>query len=156
MPEFTTVTRVPVLTGATVDEFAAIGAAVPARASPGPATPTAAGTRSGIAGSNAPCSTYAIAALAERIGAGKSTYIGWEHDINPPPADKLIPLAKELDVSIDTILFGENAGMSAEMRDLFRRFDELSPAVKPQAKLLLRALLFSLESGAAQGEEHAA
>ncbi|AWF62144.1 hypothetical protein CSC30_0006 [Pseudomonas aeruginosa] len=42
------------------------------------------------------------------------------------------------------------------MRDLFRRFDELSPAVKPQAKLLLRALLFSLESGAAQGEEHAA
>ncbi|WP_237047330.1 hypothetical protein, partial [Pseudomonas aeruginosa] len=65
-------------------------------------------------------------------------------------------LAKELDVSIDTILFGENAGMSAEMRDLFRRFDELSPAVKPQAKLLLRALLFSLESGAAQGEEHAA
>lgn len=106
LPEFTTVTRVPVLTGATVDEFAAIGAAVPARASPGPATPTAAGTRSGIAGSNAPCSTY--------------------------------------------------AGMSAEMRDLFRRFDELSPAVKPQAKLLLRALLFSLESGAAQGEEHAA
>ncbi|EPK1091774.1 helix-turn-helix domain-containing protein [Pseudomonas aeruginosa] len=96
------------------------------------------------------------AALAERIGAGKSTYIGWEHDINPPPADKLIPLAKELDVSIDTILFGENAGMSAEIRDLFRRFDELSPAVKPQAKLLLRALLFSLESGAAQGEEHAA
>ncbi|HCF0230770.1 TPA: transcriptional regulator [Pseudomonas aeruginosa] len=90
------------------------------------------------------------------LGAGKSTYIGWEHDINPPPADKLIPLAKELDVSIDTILFGENAGMSAEMRDLFRRFDELSPAVKPQAKLLLRALLFSLESGAAQGEEHAA
>ncbi|ENT4349383.1 TPA: hypothetical protein ACID7Z_006361, partial [Pseudomonas aeruginosa] len=42
LPEFTTVTRVPVLTGATVDEFAAIGAAVPARASPGPATPTAA------------------------------------------------------------------------------------------------------------------
>ncbi|MFO6116497.1 hypothetical protein [Pseudomonas aeruginosa] len=65
MPEFTTVTRVPVLTGATVDEFAAIGAAVPARASPGPATPTAAGKRSGIAGSNAPCSTYAMQASNE-------------------------------------------------------------------------------------------
>lgn len=50
LPEFTTVTRVPALSGATIDEFAAIGAAVPARASPGPATPTAAGTRSGIAG----------------------------------------------------------------------------------------------------------
>ncbi|EPH3230873.1 hypothetical protein PVD02_006195, partial [Pseudomonas aeruginosa] len=69
LPEFTTVTRVPALSGATIDEFAAIGAAVPARASPGPATPTAAGKRSGIAGSNAPCSTYAMQASNEISGA---------------------------------------------------------------------------------------
>lgn len=87
-------------------------------------------------------------ALADRVGAGKSTYIGWEHDTNPPPADKLILLAGALEVSVDELLFGENAGISEEMKDLFRRFDNLPPASKANAKLLLRALLFSLESGA--------
>lgn len=95
------------------------------------------------------------AALADRVGAGKSTYIGWEHDTNPPPADKLILLAQVLDVSVDELLFGENAGISEEMRDLLRRFDNLPPATKVQARLLLRALLFSLESGAVQAENAA-
>ncbi|MBW6287249.1 hypothetical protein KZ874_33625, partial [Pseudomonas aeruginosa] len=83
MPEFTTVTRVPVLTGATVDEFAAIGAAVPARASPGPATPTAAGKRSGIAGSNAPCSTYAMQASNE-ISRRVPCWLLQRHPYNRP------------------------------------------------------------------------
>ncbi|EEZ3328790.1 helix-turn-helix transcriptional regulator [Escherichia coli] len=96
------------------------------------------------------------AALAERVGAGKSTYIGWEHDTNPPPADKLVLLARELDMSVDALLFGETAGVSADLRDIFRRFDDLPAPAKAQAKLLLRALLFSLESGLQQAEEHAA
>ncbi len=96
------------------------------------------------------------AALAEKVGAGKTTYISWEHDTNPPPADKLVLLARELDVSIDALLFGEDAGMTADMRDLFRRFDSLPAAAKTQARLLLRALLFSLESGLPSAEEHAA
>lgn len=94
-------------------------------------------------------------ALAERIDAGKSTYIGWEHDTNPPPADKLMLLAEVLDVSVDELLFGENAGLSEEMRDLFRRFERLPNSTKLQARLMLRAMIFSLESGAAQAEDAA-
>lgn len=93
--------------------------------------------------------------LAERIDAGKSTYIGWEHDTNPPPADKLMLMAEVLDVSIDELLFGENAGLSEEMRDLFRRFEKLPGGTKQQARLMLRAMLFSLESGAAGAEDAA-
>lgn len=95
-------------------------------------------------------------ALAELIDAGGSTYIGWEHDINPPPADKLIGLAQVLDVSVGELLFGENAGISEEMLDLLRRFDNLPPKVKKQARLLLRTLLFSLENEAARQDENAA
>lgn len=94
-------------------------------------------------------------ALAEQVEAGGSTYIGWEHDANPPPADKLILLAKALDVSVNELLFGENAGMGEEMQDLLRRFDRLPHAKKVQARLLLRALLFSLESEAVQSENAA-
>lgn len=93
--------------------------------------------------------------LAERIDAGKSTYIGWEHDTNPPPADKLILLAQVLDVSVDELLFGENAGLSEEMRDLFRRFDNLPTGTKTQARMMLRALLFSLENGTLKAEDAA-
>lgn len=95
-------------------------------------------------------------ALAEKVGAGKTTYISWEHDANPPPADKLVMLAKELDLSVDALLFGEESGVSADLRDIFRRFDALPGPVKAQAKLLLRALLFSMESGLQAVEENAA
>nr|WP_024308269.1 helix-turn-helix transcriptional regulator [Pseudomonas sp. P818] len=94
-------------------------------------------------------------ALAERIDVGGSTYVGWEHDTNPPPADKLILIAQALETSIDELLFGENAGLSEEMRDLFRRFEKLPAGTKQQARLMLRAMLFSLESGAAQAEDAA-
>lgn len=94
-------------------------------------------------------------ALAEKIEVGGSTYIGWEHDTNPPPADKLILLAQALDTSVEELLFGENAGLSEEMQDLFRRFDSLPTGAKAQARMMLRALLFSLESGATKAEDAA-
>lgn len=87
------------------------------------------------------------AAIAEKVGAGKTTYIGWEHDTNPPPADKLVDLAKELGVSVEGLLFGDDGGISAEMMDIFRRFDALPANAKAQARMLLRALLFTLENG---------
>ncbi|MFY1662833.1 helix-turn-helix domain-containing protein [Pseudomonas sp. Pseu.R1] len=87
------------------------------------------------------------AAIAEKVGAGKTTYIGWEHDTNPPPADKLVDLAKELGVSVEGLLFGDDGGISAEMMDIFRRFDALPANAKTQARMLLRALLFTLENG---------
>ncbi|OLU30712.1 hypothetical protein BVH03_09445 [Pseudomonas sp. PA15(2017)] len=96
------------------------------------------------------------AAIAEKVGAGKTTYIGWEHDANPPPADKLVVLAKELDVSVDGLLFGDEGGISSEMMDIFRRFDSLPGPAKTQAKMLLRALLFTLENGANASEGAAA
>lgn len=93
--------------------------------------------------------------LAEKVGAGKTTYISWEHDTNPPPADKLILLAQELDTTVNKLLFGQSTA-SDEIEMLLRRFEALPDATKPNARRMLKALLFTLEAESEQHGEAAA
>ncbi|KXU38760.1 hypothetical protein AXE65_12040 [Ventosimonas gracilis] len=87
-------------------------------------------------------------AVAEKIGAGKTTYLQWEQGTNPPPADKLALLAQVLGVSVHDLLFGEKEELDGSLRDLFRRFAELPEEIKPQTTMMLRSLLFSVENAA--------
>lgn len=93
-------------------------------------------------------------ALAALIGTPANTYIGWEHDVNPPPADKVALLAKVFGCSTDELIFEQiDRSVSEDMRAIFRRFDSLPNELKGQARTMLRAMLLSLEEEAVRREE---
>jgi transcriptional regulator with XRE-family HTH domain len=92
-------------------------------------------------------------ALAEMVGSGENTYIGWEKDKNPPPADKLGEIAKILGCSTDELIFERSdRDISSEMRAIFRRFNALPEDMKLPAKIMLRGMVHSLEEEAFQRE----
>lgn len=96
-------------------------------------------------------------ALAALIETAANTYIGWEHDKNPPPADKVALLARVFRCSTDELIFEKSdRSVTEDMRAVFRRFDALPNDMKPQARMMLRAMLLSLEEEAAKREDESA
>lgn len=96
-------------------------------------------------------------ALAGMIDTPPNTYIGWEHDKNPPPADKVAALAKVFGCSTDELIFERSErSVTEDLRALFRRFDALPDDMKAQARTMLRAMVLSLEEEAVKREDDAA
>lgn len=96
-------------------------------------------------------------ALAALIETPVNTYIGWEHGKNPPPADKVADLAKVFKCSTDELIFEKSdRSVTEDMRAVFNRFDALPKDMKPQARMMLRAILLSLEEEAAKREDETA
>lgn len=87
--------------------------------------------------------------LADAIGSGMNTLVGWEKDTNAPPGDKVVAMAKIFGCSTDEILLERHErDISPEMRALFRRFGDLPEEMKPMARSMMSAVLASLEEEA--------
>lgn len=96
-------------------------------------------------------------AIAALIDTPKTTYIGWEHDKNPPPADKVADLARVLGCSTDELIFEKaERSVSEDMRALFRRLATLPDDMQSQARTIIRGLVLSLEEEAAKRDNDAA
>lgn len=96
--------------------------------------------------------------LADAIGSGVNTLVGWEKDANAPPGDKVVAMAKVFGCSTDEILLERHErDISPEMRALFRRFGDLPDELKPVARSLMGAVLAAIEEQAFRSNEgHAA
>lgn len=96
--------------------------------------------------------------LADAIGSGMNTLVGWEKDANAPPGDKVVAMSKVFGCSTDELLLARHErDISPEMRALFRRFGDLPEDLKPVARSLISAVLSTLEEQAFRGsEDHAA
>lgn len=87
--------------------------------------------------------------LADAIGCGMTTLVGWEKDVNAPPGDKVVAMAKLFGCSTDEILLERHErDISPEMRALFRRFADLPDEIKPMARGLVSGILTELEEEA--------
>lgn len=96
-------------------------------------------------------------ALAGLIDTAVNTYIGWEHDKNPPPADKVAAIARCLGCSTDELIFERSErSVSEDMRALFRRMEQLPENMQSQARAVIRGLVLSLEEEAARQENDVA
>lgn len=85
--------------------------------------------------------------VAEKAGIPLSTYKNYEHGKQPPPGDRIGAIARALGVSADEIVFDESERqVTDELKAIFRRFDELPPELKTQAKMAMRGLLMGYES----------
>lgn len=89
--------------------------------------------------------------LAEALGCGMTTLVGWEKDVNAPPGDKIVMMAKLFGCSTDEILLErEERDISPEMRALFRRFAELPDNLKVIGRSTISGILTALEEEAAR------
>lgn len=89
--------------------------------------------------------------LAEALGCGMTTLVGWEKDVNAPPGDKIVMMAKLFGCSTDEILLERNErDISPEMRALFRRFAELPDDLKSIARSTISGVLNAMEEEAAR------
>lgn len=89
--------------------------------------------------------------LADALGSGMTTLVGWERDTNAPPGDKVAAMAKLFGCSTDEILLERHErDISPEMRALFRRFGDLPEDMKAMARSMVSAVLAGLEEEAAR------
>lgn len=96
-------------------------------------------------------------AIAALIDTPKSTYLGWEHDKNPPPADKVADLARVLGCSTDELIFEKaERSVSEDMRALFRRMSTLPDDMQSQARSIIRGMVLGMEEEAAKRGNDAA
>lgn len=82
-------------------------------------------------------------------GVAKSSYTAYEAGTQMPSGDKVVDLAKVLGVTTDELLLGEEEmSVSEDMRPILRRFDQLPPEVRNQARIALKGVLFGFEQEA--------
>lgn len=66
-----------------------------------------------------------------------------------PSADKVVELAKVLGVTTDELLLGESEmTVSEDLRPILKRFDQLPPEIRNQARIALKGVLFGFEQEA--------
>lgn len=89
--------------------------------------------------------------LAESLESGLNTVSGWEKDINAPPGDKVVAMAKLFGCSTDEILLERHSrDVTPEMRALFRRFNDLPDEFKHLARSMVGGMLASIEEEASR------
>ncbi len=82
-------------------------------------------------------------------GIAKSSYTSYEAGSQMPSADKVVELAKVLGVSTDELLLSESEmTVSEDLRPILRRFDQLPPEIRNQARIALKGVLFGFEQEA--------
>lgn len=92
-------------------------------------------------------------ALADYLEVAENTVSGWEKDTNKdgPSGMKVILMAKLFGCSTDEILLERHErGVMAELRAIFRRFDDLPSDMKPMARNMFSHLMAGLEEEAAR------
>ncbi|MEQ4192228.1 helix-turn-helix transcriptional regulator [Pseudomonas amygdali pv. lachrymans] len=82
-------------------------------------------------------------------GIAKSSYTSYEAGSQMPSADKVVELAKVLGVTTDELLLGESEmTVSEDLRPILKRFDQLPPEIRNQARIALKGVLFGFEQEA--------
>ncbi|WP_139207537.1 helix-turn-helix transcriptional regulator [Phytopseudomonas flavescens] len=96
---------------------------------------------------------YSQAALAEYLGVTENTIAAWEKDKNKegPAGTKVVLMAQLFGCSTDEILMERHQrGIAAELRAIFRRFEDLPAEMKPMARGMFSHLMAGLEEEAAR------
>lgn len=82
-------------------------------------------------------------------GIAKSSYTSYEAGTQMPSADKIVELAKVLGVTTDELLLDESEmTVSEDLRPILKRFDALPAAIRNQARIALKGVLFGFEQEA--------
>lgn len=84
-----------------------------------------------------------------QAGVAKSSYTAYEAGIQMPSGDKVADLAKVLGVTTDELLLSEDEmTVSEDLRPILKRFDQLPPEIRNQARIALKGVLFGFEQEA--------
>ncbi len=82
-------------------------------------------------------------------GIAKSSYTSYEAGTQMPSADKIVELARVLGVTTDELLLDESEmTVSEDLRPILKRFDALPSAIRNQARIALKGVLFGFEQEA--------
>jgi transcriptional regulator with XRE-family HTH domain len=82
-------------------------------------------------------------------GIAKSSYTSYEAGTAMPSADKVVELARVLGVTTDELLLDESEmTVSEDLRPILKRFDQLPAAIRNQARIALKGVLFGFEQEA--------
>lgn len=85
----------------------------------------------------------------EAAGVSKSSYVSYEAGKAVPAGDTVVALAKVLGATTDELLLDEQErSVSEDIAPILRRFDALPEAVRNQAKIALKGVLFGYEQEA--------
>lgn len=84
----------------------------------------------------------------EAAGISKSSYTSYEAGKAMPSADKIVLIAKILDVTTDQILKDEEQPLSKDLEYAIKRIQDLPIELQQVAKIALRGLILGLEQDA--------
>ena len=85
----------------------------------------------------------------EAAGISKSSYTSYETGRAMPSADKVVALAHALGTTTDELLLDESERtVSEDMAPILKRFEALPPAIRNQARIALKGVLFGYEQEA--------
>ncbi len=85
----------------------------------------------------------------EAADISKSSYTSYEKGSGMPSADKAVALAKVLGVTLDELLLDEQElSVSEDLAPILKRFEALPVAIRHQARIALKGVLFGYEQEA--------